>query len=211
MCYLEIIVCLGKKNQFRGLSHEPDVGMSRTNVRVHTYHQRTWRTLDVHISMCLFLSAGFAVVLLVLYYLQRGCTPPLLPSVQALDPSHFSTTSGASATAEKLSGSLSSLPFSVRTYRSRNNDTLGNLLVGFFNFYCQFDWYRVISVRLADTRNVPRDKKWTRPYIRIEDPFDCKNVTRAVYQYPQFCIITGAIRRAKQQLANSNSYLNDIL
>ena len=191
------------------MSHEPHIGMSRINSMVYTHHQRTWRTLDVHFSMCLFLSAGFAVVLLVLYYLQRGCTPPLLPSLQAVDPSHFSTTSGASATAEKLSGS--SLPFSVRTYRSRNNDTLGNLLVGFFNFYCQFDWYRVISVRLADTRNVPSDKKWTRPYIRIEDPFDCKNVTRAVYQYPQFCIITEAIRRAKQQLANSNSYLNDIL
>lgn len=159
--------------------------------------------------MCLFLSAGFAVVLLVLYYLQKGCTPPLLPSLQAMDPSHFSTTSGASATAEKLSSS--SLPFSVKTYMSHNNDTLGNLLVGFFNFYCEFNWGRVISVRLADTRNVPSDKKWTRPYIRIEDPFDCKNVTRAVYKYTQFCIIKEAMRRAKQQLANSNSHINDIL
>ena len=159
--------------------------------------------------MCLFLSAGFAVALLVLYYLQRGCTPALLPSLQAMDPSHFSTSAGASVTAEKLSSN--SLPFSVTSYMSRNNDTLGDLLVGFFNFYCEFDWYKVISVRLADSRNVPSNKKWTRPYIRIEDPFDWKNVTRAVYEYQQFTIIKQAIRRATQKLANSNSHLNDIL
>ena len=149
------------------------------------------------------------MVLLVLYYLQRGCTPPLLPSLQDMDPSHFSTSTGASATAEKLSSS--SLPSFVTTYRSRNNDTLGNLLVGFFNFYCEFNWYQIISVRLAGSRSVPCDKKWTRPCIRIEDPYDCKNVTRAVYEYRQFTDIKQAIRRAKQQFANSNSHLNDIL
>ena len=155
------------------------------------------------------LLPGFAVVLLVIYYLQIGCTPPVLPSLQAINPSHFSTSSSAAVTADKLTSG--SLPLFVTTYRSNNNETLGNLLVGFFKFYCDFNWHQVLSVRLAGPRSVPYDKKWTRPYIRIEDPCDLKNVTRAVYKLYQFDSIRQAIRRAKGKLEYDGCRLSEIL
>ena len=149
------------------------------------------------------------MVLLVIYFLQKGCTPPVLPSLQAISPSNFSASSSASVTADKLTSGL--LPSVVTSYRSSNNESLGTLLVGFFNFYCDFDWHKVLSVRLAGTRTVPYDKKWTRPYIRIEDPCDCKNVTRAVYQFAPFSDIREAFRRAKQKLVYDRCRLIEIL
>lgn len=155
------------------------------------------------------LTPGFAVVLLVIYFLQKGCTPPVLPSLQAISPTHFNPSSGAIVTADKLTSGL--LPSVVTSYRSSNNESLGTLLVGFFNFYCDFDWHKVLSVRMAGTRPVPYDKKWTRPYIRIEDPCDCKNVTRTVYEFAQFNDIREAFRRAKQKLAYDRCPLDEIL
>lgn len=162
-----------------------------------------------HNLIFLSLDIGFAVVLLVIYYLQRGCSPPVLPSLQSSDPTHFSTSSSASATADKLTGG--SLPSVVTSYKSSNTETLGSLFVGFFNFYTDFDWYKVLSVRLAGTRTVPYDKKWTRPNIRIEDPFDGKNVTRAVYKTEQFFTIKQAFKTAKQRLAYEHCHLDEIL
>lgn len=81
----------------------------------------------------------------------------------------------------------------------------------FFNFYCDFDWYKVLSVRMAGPRRVPFDKKWTRPYIRIEDPFDQKNVTRAVYKLEQFSAIKQALKTVKQRLAYGQCRLHEIL
>ena len=149
------------------------------------------------------------MVLLVIYYLQRGCSPPVLPSLQSSDPTHFSTSSSASATADKLTSD--SLPLVVTSYNSSNTDSLGSLLVGFFNFYTDFDWYKVLSVRLAGTKPVPFNKKWTRPKIRIEDPFDGKNVTRAVYKDLQFYAIKQAFRTATQKLAYEHCRLAEIL
>ena len=161
------------------------------------------------VNQFLSLDIGFAVVLLVIYYLQRGCSPPVLPSLQSSYPTHFSTSSSASATADKLTSG--SPPLGVTSYTSPNTDSLGSLLVGFFNFYTDFDWNKVLSVRLAGTRTVPFDKKWTRPKIRIEDPFDGKNVTRAVYKDLQFMNIKQAFKTAKQRLASELCRLHEIL
>ena len=148
-------------------------------------------------------------MLLVIYYLQKGCSPPVLPSLQSSNPTHFSTSCSASATADKLTSS--SLPLDVTSYTSYNTDSLGNLLVGFFNFYTDFDWFKVLSVRIAGTKPVPCDKKWTRPKIRIEDPFDGKNVTRAVYKDLQFWDIKQAFKTAKQRLTYEHCRLHEIL
>ena len=147
-------------------------------------------------------------MLLVIYYLQRGCSPPVLHSLQDLNPIHFTTNAAASITAEKLMSE--SLPAVVTSYNSTNTATLGELLVGFFNFYCNFNWHQVLSVRLAGPRRVPIDKKWTHPYIRIEDPFDQKNVTRAVYEFSGFSDIKQAFNTAKTRLAYGQCRLHEI-
>ena len=147
-------------------------------------------------------------MLLVIYYLQTGCSPPVIPSLQTADPINFSTSLDASVMADKLISA--SLPSFITSYKSSNNETLGSLLVGFFNFYCEFNWYNVLSVRLASTKAVPFNKKWTRPHIRIEDPCDGKNVTRAVYRLGEFNAIKQAFRRAKQRLAYDRCRLDEI-
>ena len=149
------------------------------------------------------------MVLLVIYYLQTGCSPQVIPSLQSADPINFSTSLSAEAIADKLVSGY--LPSVVTSYRSSNQQSLGSLLVGFFDYYSTFNWNRVLSVRQAGTRAVPYDKKWTRPHIRIEDPFDGRNVTRAVYQSAPFSDIKQAITRAKQRLAYERCHLTEIL
>lgn len=149
------------------------------------------------------------MVLLVIYYLQTGCSPQVIPSLQSADPINFSASLSAEAIADKLVSGY--LPSVVTSYRSSNQQSLGSLLVGFFDYYSTFNWNRVLSVRQAGTRAVPYDKKWTRPYIRIEDPFDGRNVTRAVYQFGPFSDIKQAITRAKQRLAYERCHLTEIL
>ena len=170
------------------------------------FSPRRSNTAHAHPSVYIL---GFAVVLLVIYYLQKGCSPPVLPSLQSTDPIHFSTSSSVSVIADKLTSC--SLPPAVTSYKSSNTQTLGSLLAGFFSFYCEFGWYQVLSVRLASTKTVPFDKKWTRPYIRIEDPCDQKNVTRAVYKLDEFNAIKQAFQKAKQNLVYVHSRLEDIL
>ncbi|XP_068699162.1 poly(A) RNA polymerase GLD2-like isoform X1 [Montipora foliosa] len=205
---------------------EGDISVDIHNSIFNTYLQKCYANMDPRVIPLVVnvkhwakmagitgardhMLSGFAVVLLVIYYLQIGCTPPVLPSLQAINPSHFSTSSSAAVTADKLTSG--SLPLFVTTYRSNNNETLGNLLVGFFKFYCDFNWHQVLSVRLAGPRSVPCDRKWTRPYIRIEDPCDLKNVTRAVYKLYQFDSIRQAIRRAKGKLEYNGCRLSEIL
>ena len=70
--------------------------------------------------------------------------------------------------------------------------------------------FPALGSSIAGTKSAPFDKKWTRPYIRIEDPFDEKNVTRAVCKYEQFCDIKQALKTAKERLSYGHCRLNDI-
>ena len=49
------------------------------------------------------------------------------------------------------------------------------------------------------------------PALKFEDPFDGKNVTRAVYKDEQFWAIKQAFKTAKQRLAYEHSRLHEIL
>ena len=144
-----------------------------------------------------------------IYYLQRGCRPPTLPSLQSIYPSDFRTSWSANVMADKLMGA--SVPSVVTSYRSENTDTIGQLLVGFFDYYYDFNWAQVLSVRQGGNKPVPMSKKWTRPYIRVEDPFDETNVTRAVYKNIQFSSIKSAFREARQTIMFDRARLEDVL
>jgi poly(A) RNA polymerase GLD2 len=148
-----------------------------------------------------FFIVGFAVILLVLFYLQKGCTLPVIPSLQESFPRHFGTTSTALSLAEKLCGSnKETVPFDVRAYRSRNSQTLGDLFVGFFKFYSTFSWEKVISVRKGDYVPLGYGGTWRKPHIRIEDPYQLGNVTKAVYEYGTSSAIKQAFKTALETL-----------
>jgi hypothetical protein len=70
---------------------------------------------------------------------------------------------------------------------------------------------QVISVRQGAFIPLPwGDKKWTKPYIRIEDPYNLTNVTGAVFQSYKFDKIKRAITTASQRVDRSER-ISDIV
>ena len=142
-----------------------------------------------------FFHAGFALALLVLHFLQAGCTPPVVPALQRRFPSLVPSKDDIIAHLEERT-----VPACVRSLRSENTQSLGELLAKFFQYYSSFDWGRTISVRNGGTQSTPPGKKWRNPYIRIEDPNDLGNVTRSVFDQYQFTRIKNAFNAADAKL-----------
>ena len=150
--------------------------------------------------------SGFAVILLILFYLQKGCSIPVIPSLQESFPRHFGSSSTVLSVAEKLcSTSKETVPFDVRSHSSRNRQTLGELFIGFFKFYSTFSWEKVISVRRGDYIPMGYGGTWRKPHIRIEDPYQLGNVTKAVYEYGPSSAIKQAFKTALGKLENNPS------
>ena len=157
-------------------------------------------------SFFIFWPIGFAVVLLVIHYLQAGCSPSVLPALQKDFPELFR--SADNTVISKLTGDA---PPQVKSYKSKNTQNLGELLIGFFKYYSTFNWNETISIRTGDTRpTFSRERSWTGPYIKLEDPTDGGNVTRGVYSWSEFSRIKKAFQSASTQLEQSAS-LYDIL
>ena len=151
------------------------------------------------------------MILLVLFYLQKGCTIPVIPSLQELFPRHFSKTVQVYSLAEHLRDSnKETVPFDVTAYRSRNRQTLGELVIGFFKFYSTFSWEKVISVRKGDYVPMGYGGTWRKPQIRIEDPYQLGNVTKAVYEYGTSNSIKQAFKSALVKL-ETNPRLTSII
>lgn len=158
-----------------------------------------WRRFDI--SPGLSRSTGFAVVLLVINYLQAGCSPPVLPALQKDFPELFRSTEYD--VISKLTGSA---PPQVKSYKSKNTQNLGELLIGFFKYYSSFDWKKTISVRMGNTQPTSRyGRVWSGPYIKLEDPTDEGNVTRGVYNSSEFTRIKNAFESASSQLEQKAS------
>ncbi|KAL9968861.1 hypothetical protein ACROYT_G021002 [Oculina patagonica] len=145
--------------------------------------------------------AGFAVVLLVIHYLQAGCSPPVVPALQQIFPDIFQASN--SVVIDKLTADV---PAQIRAFKSSNTQSLGELLVGFFQYYSTFNWDRTMSIRTGSTRPTEMyNKIWRGPYIRLEDPSDGGNVTRSVYDSYEFSRIKSAFSSASSQLRRDAS------
>ena len=88
----------------------------------------------------------------------------------------------------------------MRTYRSKNRQSLGELFVGFFKFYSTFPWDKVISIRKGDYVPMGYGGTWQKPHIKIEDPYELGNVTKAVYEYGPSGLIKQAFKSALEKL-----------
>ena len=156
----------------------------------------------VHLHFCL----GFAVVLMVIHFLQAGCSPPVLPVLQKDFPELF-----RSSNTEVLDQLTGEIPIQVQEYKSTNKQSLGELLIAFFRYYSAFQWADIISVRTGTVLdNTMYSRVWRGPKIRVEDPTDRGNVTRAVFDQHQATRIKSAFKLASRNL-NGNASLESIL
>lgn len=150
--------------------------------------------------------AGFAVVLLVIHYLQAGCSPPVIPALQQIFPHVFQIPNNA--VIHKLTADV---PLEIRSFKSDNTQSLGELFVGFFPYFSSFNWDRTMSIRTGCTRRTDmHDNIWRGPYIRLEDPSDGGNVTRTVFDSHEFSRIKRAFSSAASQ-TRRNASLDEFL
>ncbi|XP_042731319.1 poly(A) RNA polymerase GLD2 isoform X1 [Lagopus leucura] len=123
--------------------------------------------------------SSYSLVLMVLHYLQT-LPEPILPSLQKNYPESFDPTMQLHL--------VHQAPCTIPPYLSKNESSLGELLIGFFKYYAtEFDWsHQMISVREAKAIPRPDDVEWRNKYICVEEPFDRTNTARAVHEKQKF-------------------------
>lgn len=105
----------------------------------------------------------------------------------------------------------------INTFHSDNHQTLGELLLGFFHYYCRFEYnLHAISVRLGaripidecrsakSSRNDPHQWK----LLCIEEPFDLTNTARSVYDIEAFENIKSVFRNSYRKLQETRDLLS---
>ena len=126
--------------------------------------------------------SSYSLVLMVIHYMQCGCNPPVIPSLQVKYPHKFDVNTDIR---------LLTLNEKLPPYKSPNQDSLGELFVGFMDYYANtFDFCEdAISVRLG--RRLPKEvvikqnpvlnppNQWK--CISIEEPFNLSNTARSVF------------------------------
>ncbi|NWX28789.1 GLD2 polymerase, partial [Notiomystis cincta] len=146
---------------------------------------------------------SYSLVLMVLHYLQT-LPEPILPSIQKNYPESFDPTVQLHL--------VHQAPRTIPPYISKNESSLGDLLMGFFKYYAtEFDWHnQMISVREAKTVARPDGIEWRNKFICIEEPFDGTNTARAVHEKQKFDMIRGELAQAWRLLRDKKD-LNCIL
>lgn len=140
--------------------------------------------------------SSYALTLMVLHYLQSGVFPPVLPCLQEELPNVFNSDS-----------MIFDLPYTPPPWVSRNRQSLGELLSGFFSYYGggprNFDPNRdVASVRKGMVLEQKDCEAYARMHklspgqwnarILIEEPFDRTNAARAVCSDQKWGLIVEA-------------------
>lgn len=143
--------------------------------------------------------SSYSLCLLVIHYLQFGCNPPVLQSVQKLRPDLFN---GDDIRNLRMTESID--------FESENTDSLGDLFLGFLRYYAeQFSFLNdVASVRLGTKIPVHMVKRQTAIQDRkmwscckVEEPFDLSNTARSCYDAQTFSRVIRVFERSHRQLA----------
>lgn len=154
--------------------------------------------------------SSYALTLMALHYLQSGVFPPVLPCLQEELPAVFNPNSP-----------IFSLPYEPPPWVSRNRQSLGELLCGFFSYYGNkrsFDSDSdVASVRkgmVLEQRsceafarmNKLSPGQWN-ARILLEEPFDRTNAARAVCSDQKWGLILEAFLATREVVEHSGSSL----
>ncbi|XP_068559329.1 poly(A) RNA polymerase GLD2 [Cebidichthys violaceus] len=147
--------------------------------------------------------SSYTLVLMVLHYLQT-LKEPVLPSLQRDYPECFYHLMDIDMVPEG--------PKHIPRYISRNQSSLGELLLGFLKYYAtDFRWDKqVISIREAKALPKNNSQAWRNKYICVEEPFERNNVARAVHEKIKFDKIKAEFAQSCRILQDRKD-LNSIL
>ncbi|XP_013063605.2 poly(A) RNA polymerase GLD2-like [Biomphalaria glabrata] len=153
--------------------------------------------------------SSYSLTLMLIHYLQAGVSPPVLPCLHSLKPHLFSTFN-------KVYRLTLDFDENNINFISRNNVTLGELFLGFLNYYAnRFDYNtQVISVRLGkaihrrEVNDSNNSGQWK--FLNIEEPFDKSNTARSVFDYHVFQRILRVFKVSYNTLEKSRN-VKDIL
>lgn len=153
--------------------------------------------------------SSYTLVLMLIHYLQVGCSPPCLPCLHKLMPNNFQVDSDV----KKLS-----LNEETPEYRSKNEQSLGELFIGFLNYYGnRFDYqHDVISIRQGAVMKKEVAKEYRSPkntstqwrFLCCEEPFDRTNTARSVSDCESFMRILGVFKESYARLHATQSLLS---
>uniref|UniRef100_A0A8C5N2F1 polynucleotide adenylyltransferase n=1 Tax=Leptobrachium leishanense TaxID=445787 RepID=A0A8C5N2F1_9ANUR len=147
--------------------------------------------------------SSYSLVLMVLHYLQTR-PEPVIPSLQKRYPECFNSTMQLHL--------VHHAPRNIPLYVSKNEATLGELLVGFLKYFAvEFEWAKkTISIREAKAMTRTEGMEWRNKYICIEEPFDGTNTARAVHEKHKFDQIKEEFLKGWVRLRD-NRDLNSVL
>uniref|UniRef100_A0A671L2H6 polynucleotide adenylyltransferase n=1 Tax=Sinocyclocheilus anshuiensis TaxID=1608454 RepID=A0A671L2H6_9TELE len=137
--------------------------------------------------------SSYTLVLMVLHYLQT-LPEPVIPCLQMDYPECFNPTMDIHL--------VPSGPSNILAFVSKNQSSLGDLLLGFLKYYATvFKWDKhVISVREAKALPKTSCREWRDKFICVEEPFDRTNTARAVHEKVKFETIKAEFTESYQVL-----------
>ncbi|XP_037275570.1 poly(A) RNA polymerase GLD2 isoform X1 [Rhipicephalus microplus] len=149
--------------------------------------------------------SSYSLALMVIQYLQCGCEPAVLPSLQKMQPGRFCSDGDVR---------LLRLGEDLPPWQSANTQSLGALFIGFLDYFAnRFGFSRsCVSVRqgapisrleAVSATGTARRSQWK--YICVEEPFDQSNTARAVYNWDMYQLIVRAFHDTLEQLQKSHS------
>jgi DNA polymerase sigma len=149
---------------------------------------------------------SYSLVLMVIHYLQVGVEKPVLPSLQNVYSKRFNSKNDIRTL--NVSLPLGDIP-SHCTFERNNDVTLGELLIGFFNYYAHvYDYEKnAISIRLGqqvERKAVIKNHRLQWSPIVIEEPFTRANTAHSIYDERVFEAIKHKFREAHEILSRTH-------
>lgn len=106
---------------------------------------------------------------------------------------------------------------SIKDFKSDNTMCIGELLIGFFDYYAKFNYNEyAVSVRTGSKLTIdecryqkaPKNDPHQWKYLCIEEPFDHTNTARSVFDLETFRHIRNLIIYSFQELARTKMLSN---
>ncbi|KAI6646655.1 Poly(A) RNA polymerase GLD2-like [Oopsacas minuta] len=193
---------------------EVDISINNDSGIRNTFLLRTYSRLDTRVRPLVIvikewakannvcnsksgLLSSYALNLMVLFFLQHNASPRVLPSLQRMFPGIFNSY----YTIDDIQ--KVGLQEICNSWKSENTESVGELLIKFFEFYSMLDFReKLISIRTGSIHQRPvwDSARGYKGYINIEEPYTLDNAARSVYLLIRCKEIISEFKRKHKQL-----------